>query len=126
MNALADPLDRLADAFFGALEEGSVERVNACFAPGATIWHNFDCRTLSPAENVTGLKTLFGNFTRREYVDVRRQPTRSGLVQEHVLRLETPEGALIDWPACIVLEVEGGRIAALREYVDLSLLSAGG
>lgn len=99
MTALADPLDAIADAFFGALEQGSVERVNACFAEGATIWHNFDCRTLSPQENVPGLEALFGNFVRREYVDVRRHAIDGGLVQEHVLRLETPEGKVLDWPA---------------------------
>jgi ketosteroid isomerase-like protein len=125
MSALADPVDALAEAFFGALERGVVEEVNACFAPGATIWHNFDCKTLTPQESVPGLEALFGNFVRREYRDVRRQPTPSGFVQQHVLRLETPDGTVIDWPACIVFDLRDGRIARLDEYVDLSQLSAG-
>lgn len=123
MSALADPLDILADAFFGALERGSLESVNACFAPGATIWHNFDCKTLTPQENIPGLEALFGNFVRREYREVRRQPTPAGFVQQHVLRLETVDGTVIDWPACIVFDVIDGRITQLAEYVDLSQLS---
>lgn len=126
MSTLADPVATLADAFFGALEKGVVEDVNACFAPGATIWHNFDCKILTPKENIPGLEALFGNFTRREYRDVRRQTTPSGFVQQHVLRLEKPDGAVIDWPACIVFDVRDGRIARLDEYVDLSQLSGGG
>jgi ketosteroid isomerase-like protein len=125
MNAHVNPVDTLADAFFGALEAGSVEDVNACFAPGATIWHNFDCKTLTPQENVPGLEALFGNFVRREYREVRRQPTPAGFVQQHVLRLETPDGTVIDWPACIIFDVSDGRISRLAEYVDLSQLSPG-
>ena len=125
MSALAASVGELADAFFGALESGSVDDVLACFAPDATIWHNFDCVTLSPQENVPGLEALFGNFTKRTYVDVRRQPTPSGFVQQHVLRLETPDGSEIDWPACIVLDVSDGLITRLDEYVDMSQLTAG-
>lgn len=126
MSALADPVDALADAFFGALEAGSVEGVLACYAPDARIWHNFDRITLGPSENVAGLETLFGNFLRRRYVEVRRQPTPAGFVQQHILRLEQADGTVIDWPGCIVCEVRDGLIARLDEYVDIGQLAAGG
>jgi ketosteroid isomerase-like protein len=119
----AESADALADRFFGALEAGSLERVGECFASDATIWHNFDRVTLSPQENVAGLEALFGNFVRREYREVRRQPTPGGFVQQHVLRLETPDGKVVDWPACIVCDVVDGRIARLDEYVDISQLT---
>ena len=125
MSALAASVKELADTFTGALEAGSVDDVLACFAPNATIWHNFDCVTLSPQENIPGLEALFGNFTARSYFDVRRQPTPSGFVQQHVLRLETPDGSVIDWPGCIVFDVSGGLITRLDEYVDMSQLTAG-
>lgn len=125
MSALATSVEELADAFFSALESGCVDDVLACFAPDATIWHNFDGVTLSPQENIPGLEALFGNFTARRYVDVRRQPTPSGFVQQHVLRLETPDGSVIDWPGCIVFDVSGGLITRLDEYVDMSQLTAG-
>jgi ketosteroid isomerase-like protein len=126
MSTLADPIDALADTFFGALEAGSVEGVLACYTPDARIWHNFDQLALTPAESVAGLETLFGNFAVRRYVDVRRQPTPEGFVQQHVLRLQGADGATVDWPGCIVFTLRGGRIARLDEYVDLAQLAASG
>jgi hypothetical protein len=120
-----DQIDPLADAFFGALEAGSVEGVNACFAPGARIWHNFDQITLTPEQNIVGLETLFGNFPKRRYLEVRRVPTADGFVQQHILRLTRVDGVVIDWPGCIVFDVEGGKIARLDEYVDIASLSGG-
>ena len=120
-----DQIDPLADAFFGALEAGSVEGVNACFAPGARIWHNFDQITLTPEQNIVGLETLFTNFPTRRYVDVRRIPTADGWVQQHILRLTRADGVVIDWPGCIVFDVDGGKIARLDEYVDIASLAGG-
>jgi hypothetical protein len=118
-----DQIDPLADAFFGALEAGSVEGVNACFAAGARIWHNFDQITRSPEENVAGLETLFTNFPTRRYVEVRRMPTAQGWVQQHVLRLDRVDGVTIDWPGCIVFDVADGKITRLDEYIDIATLS---
>jgi ketosteroid isomerase-like protein len=123
VNALADPNEELADAFFDALERGSIADVTACFAPDATIWHNFDRITLTPQQNVAGLETLFTGFIHREYRDIRRQPTPGGLVQQHVLRLTRSDGGVIDWPGCIVFDIAGGRITRLDEYVDIAQLA---
>jgi uncharacterized protein len=125
MNVLADPIETLADAFFDALERGSVADVVARFAPDATIWHNFDQITLTPQQNVAGLETLFSNFVTREYRQIRRGLTPGGLVQQHILRLTRPDGTVIDWPGCIVFDIVGGRIVRLDEYVDIAQLSAG-
>ena len=122
----AEPdIDAVADAFFAALEAGSVEHVLACYAPNACIWHNFDQVTLSPDGSVAGLRSLFDGFPSRRYVGVRRQATAAGFVQQHVLRLERPDGSLVDWPACIVCDVLDGRIVRLDEYVDLAQLTSG-
>lgn len=120
----ADQIDRVADAFFGALEAGSVEGVIACFVPGARIWHNFDQVVLTPETNVPGLETLFTNFPTRRYIDVKRIPTATGFVQQHVLRLDRVDGVRIDWPGCIVFELAAGKIARLDEYVDIAGLAA--
>ena len=121
----SDQIDPLADEFFGALEEGPVERVLACYAPDARIWHNFDQIVLTPAESVAGLELLFTNFTQRRYIDVRRTPTPNGFVQQHILRLTRVDGVVIDWPGCIVFEVADGKITRLDEYVDIATLSVG-
>jgi len=122
---LSENHERLVDTFFAALEEGSISGVLACYTPDARIWHNFDQVTVSPEGNVEGLETLFRNFASRRYVDVRRQATAGGLVQQHILRLETPDGRMIDWPGCIVFDFRDGLISRLDEYVDLASLSAG-
>jgi ketosteroid isomerase-like protein len=126
MTALAESVETLADTFFGALEAGSVEGVLACYAPDAKIWHNFDRLALTPQESVAGLQTLFTNFASRRYLDVRRQPTPGGFVQQHVLRLEQADGTAVDWPGCIVCDVADGKITRLDEYVDLAQLTTGG
>lgn len=126
MSTAANPIDSLADAFFGALEAGSVEGVVACFTPDARIWHNFDQISLTPQENVAGLETLFNNFSTRRYCEVRRLPTPEGFVQQHILRLESVDGRIIDWPGCIVFALREGKIARLEEYVDLAQLAAKG
>lgn len=126
MATAAASIDSLADAFFGALEEGSVEGVLACYAPDARIWHNFDQIVQTPEESVAGLELLFTNFTSRRYVDVRRIPTPRGFMQQHVLRLERADGVTIGWPGCIVFEVADGKIARLDEYVDIATLTGAG
>ncbi|MCW1431704.1 nuclear transport factor 2 family protein [Novosphingobium sp. JCM 18896] len=124
MSTLADPIDSLAEAFFGALEAGSVAGVLACYTPDARIWHNFDQLALAPEASIAGLRTLFDNFTARRYIEVRRLPTAEGFVQQHILQLESADGRVVDWPGCIVFTLREGLIARLEEYVDLSQLAA--
>jgi hypothetical protein len=71
MTRRADPVE--------AFGRGSVADVVACFAPDATIWHNFDRITLTPEQNIAGLETLFSAFAAREYRELgrRRHPAAS-------------------------------------------------
>lgn len=124
MSTLVDSIDSVADAFFGALEAGSVADVLACYTPDATIWHNFDQLALTPEASIAGLNTLFGSFPARRYREVRRLPTPAGFVQQHILQLERADGHVIDWPGCIVFTLRDGKIARLEEYVDLSQLAS--
>jgi uncharacterized protein len=126
MTGLRDSIDTLGDAFCRALEAGSVAGVLDCYTPDARIWHNFDTLALTPEESVAGLETLFTAFTARRYLDVRRQATRDGFVQQHILRLERADGVVIDWPGCIVFTLRDGKIAGIEEYVDLAQLAAAG
>ena len=114
----------LIDGFFDALEQGSVDGVRNSYASDATIWHNFDQVSMTPDESLAGVRTLFQSFVTRRYVDVRRHPTSTGLVQQHVLRLGTSDGKTIDWPGCIVFEIRDGLISRLDEYVDMATLAS--
>ena len=52
------------------------------------------------------------------YEDAIRTETSSGFVEEHRVRGTLPDGSELDLSACVVAEVEQGRIAVLREYLD--------
>ena len=63
------------------------------------------------------LKWVIGNIKNVKYTEVRRQPTPTGFVQQHVLRgrFKDKDVAL---SACIVATVENGHITRLDEYLD--------
>ena len=106
------------DRMFAALSAGDLAAAAACYTPDARIWHSFDC----VAHDLNGITAewegLVANFPQRDYVDVRRQQTPDGFVQQHVMTGTTASGARRAWPVCIVVRVEGGRIARLDEYID--------
>lgn len=122
----SSPNEATVDAFFAALQEGSVERVLACYTVDARIWHNFDQIAMTPEESLVGTRTLFDNFAGRHYVDIRRHITTTSLIQQHILQLQTHDGRVIDWPGCIVFEFRDGLISRLDEYIDIASLSPAG
>jgi ketosteroid isomerase-like protein len=121
MSAAATRLSAIADRFFTALEGNDVAAVVSCYAPDATLWHNFDQVKMTPAENAASLRDYFARFPARTYQDVRRgYLADDGVVQQHVLRLVRLDGRTFDWPGCIVLRVRNDKIQLLEEYVDLA------
>lgn len=52
------------------------------------------------------------------YEDSRCQDTANGFVEEHIVRGTLPDGSQLRLPACVIGEVQGGKIIRLREYVD--------
>jgi len=121
MSAAASGVSALADRFFSALEGNDAAAVVSCYAPDATIWHNFDQVKMTPAENAASLRDYFTRFPVRTYKEVRRgYLADDGLVQQHVLHLVCLDGRHFDWPGCIVLRVRNEKIQLLEEYVDLS------
>jgi len=57
------------------------------------------------------------NLTNRHYRVQRRVAIPGGFMQQHVLEAETAGGPF-SMPACIVCEVQNGRIKRLEEYLD--------
>ncbi len=115
----------VADRFFGALEAGDEEAVVRCYAPDARIWHNFDQVSMTAHENAATLREFFSGFPTRRYSEVRRHHVPSyGLVQQHMLQLIRADGRKVDWPGCIILQIVGGKILVLEEYIDLAGFSA--
>ena len=47
-----------------------------------------------------------------------RSATATGFVEEHAVRGTLADGSRLDLQVCVVAEVSGGKVTAVREYVD--------
>lgn len=108
----------VADRLFGAIEAGDLEAVRALYAPDAVIWHNTDGREQTVEQNLRVLRWVVDHLADRRYEEVRRAPTATGFVQQHVLRCTRAGGERVEVPACLVVTVDEGRITRLEEYLD--------
>ncbi len=106
-----------ADKLFRAIENGDVDAIRNIYTPETKIWHNNDGIAQSVDQNLAVLKWVITNIKNVKYTEVRRQPTPTGFVQQHVLRGRFKDND-IALPACIVATVEDGHITRLDEYLD--------
>jgi ketosteroid isomerase-like protein len=119
LNASEKQSLEIADRLFKAIERGDVGAIGELYAPQTKIWHNFDGVEQSVDENLAVLKWVIANIAEIAYTEIKRQPTPTGFVQQHVLRGRMKSsGKEVAIPACIVCIVEGGRITRLDEYLD--------
>ena len=108
-----------ADRLFNAIERGDVGAIRDIYAPTAKIWHNNDGLTQTVDANLAVLGWVVANILELAYTEVRRNPTPTGFVQQHVMRGRLKSsGKEFRLPACIICEVEHGRITRLDEYLD--------
>ena len=114
-----DAMRALAKRFFDCVEAGDIDGLVACYAPDAKIWHNTDEQIQGPEDNK---KTLAGMVTRileRVYDNRRVEVFPGGFLQQHVLRgTRKHDGVRLALPACIICQVEDGKITRLDEYFD--------
>ena len=109
----------LAKRFFDYVEQGDVDGLVACYAPDAKIWHNTDGLEQSPEDNRRTLKGMTERIVDREYAERRVNVFPGGFSHQHVLRgTRKHDGVRLELPACIVCQVEGGKITRLDEYFD--------
>ena len=111
-------MNDVADRLFAAIEAGDLDAVRALYAPDAVIWHNTDGSEQTVEENLRVLRWVVDHLADRRYEDVRRSPTDTGFVQQHVLRCTRPDGVRVEVPACLVVTCGAGRITRLEEYLD--------
>ena len=117
----------LLDLLMKSIVAGDVETIRAeCYAADATIWHNFDQIEQNPEQNLKSVGWIRKLMPDLRYENIRRQPTTTGVVQQHNLRGTAQSGAAVDIPACIVFHLGGSplRITALQEYVDTAQAAA--
>jgi ketosteroid isomerase-like protein len=113
-----DAIAALAARFFDAIEMGDVEAVGACYADDVAVWHNTDGIATGKADNLKVLSGLVRGFPERRYEDRRLGVFPGGFVQQHVLRAVRRDGARRELAACVICQVEAGRIVRLDEYFD--------
>ncbi|MBU6269554.1 MAG: nuclear transport factor 2 family protein [Sphingomonadales bacterium] len=108
----------IIDRMFAALAAGDIAAARACYTADALCWHSFDGVAHDLDAITDQWRDLVSGFPRRAFVDVRRQATATGFVQQHVMVGWTAAGVAKAWPCCIVVRVENGLIARLDEYID--------
>ncbi|HYK64773.1 MAG TPA: nuclear transport factor 2 family protein, partial [Patescibacteria group bacterium] len=118
-NTTAEQSLAVADRLFKAIEHGDVAAIREIYAPGAKIWHNNDGTSQTVEQNLAVLGWVVANISEIAYTEIRRQATPTGFVQQHVMRGRVKSsGRELRLPACIICEVEHGRITRLDEYFD--------
>ena len=115
---------QVAERLFTAIPKGDLDAVRAIYAPDARIWHNHDGIVQDPAANLAVLGWIVKNLKDISYDEIRREPTPTGFVQQHVMRAIAPSGKPFELAACIVCTVVAGRITRLDEYLDSAPLAA--
>ncbi len=101
-----------------AIERSDIAGAEACYAPDARIWHNFDGVEQTVGENMRSLGWMDKRLSARKYEIVSRHAFAGGFVQQHVLTGVLNNGEPFRMPACIVVQVTDGMIARLDEYLD--------
>jgi ketosteroid isomerase-like protein len=117
-------VDEVADALFAAIERGDVDAVAALYTDDAVVWHNFDRAEQPRDQNLAVLAWMTRHVDNLAYTDVERHVIDGGFVQQHVLRGTVQNGTELDVPCCLVVRVEGDRIARIAEYLDTAHLQA--
>jgi ketosteroid isomerase-like protein len=109
----------VADRLFKAIERGDVAAIREIYAPDVKIWHNNDGATQTVDANLAVLGWVVANISEIAYTEIRRHATPTGFVQQHVMRGRVKaSGKELRLPACIICDVENGRITRLDEYFD--------
>lgn len=106
------------DRFYEALSRGDLDGALACLTVDARVWHCFDGVAVDRAGCLEGWRALVTGFPERAFVDVRRHAISTGFVQQHFMTARTLTGAMVGWPICVVVELSGGLISRMDEYID--------
>ncbi|MFC4595808.1 nuclear transport factor 2 family protein [Sphingobium tyrosinilyticum] len=106
------------DRLLAAIVAGDLDGVRACFTPDGEVWHGYDCIAHDVNGFVASVKGVAAAGIELRYDDVRRHPTPTGFVQQHLLVTPDAEGGYSAKPCCVVVELKDGRIHRALEYLD--------
>lgn len=109
---------RAGERLLEVVEHGDMDDLRQVFAKGAMVWHNTDERLVDVEQSIRNLRAIKAIATDFRYIDVKREPTPTGFVQQHTLVIKTADGREIRDLACCVCRVEDGRIVHMDAYHD--------
>ncbi len=107
----------LARALFDAFTVGDESAIRTCCAPAFEGQQNFG--PPMDLDTLIGFTLSVLAVTRDfRYEDIVCTETVNGFVEEHRVCATLPDGAQLRLAACVVAEVDAGRVLRLREYLD--------
>ncbi len=106
------------------MSEQSLAGFDSIYASDMTIWHNHDGKTQNRHENLQLLGEIFKLFKHLEYLNVRRELTESGYVQQHIFAGEVLDGRRFEMPCVHITRVRDGKVLHIDEYFDPAPLYA--
>lgn len=108
----------IMDRLFAAIVAGNAEKARSCFTPDAEVWHGYDCVAHGLDSFVASIAQIAAAGIQLRYDDVRRQPTPTGFVQQHLLVTPAAEGGWCAKPCCVIVHLKDGLIHRAYEYLD--------
>ena len=109
--------EEIAAVLFNAFESGELDTVRSLCASDFRARQNlnpeFDVDTLVKFSQA--VSAVLPDF---RYEEIRRVATATGFVEEHMVRGTLANGTKINIAACVVADIEDGKIRYLREYLD--------
>ncbi len=114
---------RAGERLFHTVEHGDLAELRDIFTEGAAVWHNTDEKLVDVETTIANLEKIRASATVFHYSEIRREPTPSGFVQQHILTVEMPDGRSMRDLACCICRVENGRIAHMDAYHDSAVVN---
>ncbi|RYY27652.1 MAG: nuclear transport factor 2 family protein [Sphingomonadales bacterium] len=111
------------ERLFHTVEHGDLQDLREIFSPGAMVWHNTDEKLTDVETTIRNLENIRSGASVFRYTEIKREPTPSGFVQQHLLTVEMPDGRSMRDLACCICRVEDGRIAHMDAYHDSAVVN---
>ena len=115
---MSSPHDHIVDRLFLAIENDDISEIERLYADDFHIWHSFDDRKKSKAENLAMIANSVG-AGRRSYRVIERLVVGDRMVQRLELTVTSRDGSrTCRMNLVLFLTVAGGKIASIHEYID--------
>ena len=108
----------IAQAWTDAITDGDRDGIEKLVAEDFVMWRNVTRATQERSEFINLAARLSSVLPGFRYTDVKRIATDDGFVQQHIVTGQGPSGQTFEAPACIICQVQDGRISKMDEYYD--------